>query len=972
MSTGQMNQGPAQQQQQGSSFGNQPPMMMPPFRMQGPPNMPPPPFMPMPNQSSGQPPMNIPPPTFPQHGNIPRMPMPPPNFNMPPPGMGPPPMMPTGIPPPINSGMPLINQEKPDEASNQSSTKVPGFVPAQDTKTVEKASEQEPAKETKSTSKKSCWTEHKAPDGRIYFYNTQTKQSSWEKPDDLKTHAEYLLSQCAWKEFKSDSGKIYFHNNTTKESKWSIPKELEDLKNRIESEGLNSILYLDAIEQEEKEKERKEAEEQEKQMKIEEEKEKARQEELRLLKESEELKANQDKEAKAAAELAKQEEAATISQAQPTIPQQFTPETIQAMAFQQQLFQQQMAMMQQMQAMGGDQAAMQAQMAMFAAQGFASMVPKSESGTPKSDDGTTASETAPTESQEVVYPSKEEAKNAFKKLLKDKEVPSNASWESAMKLIINDPRYRALSKLSEKKQVFNDYKTQRAKEEKEEQRVRAKKAKEDLQKFLENHPKVTSTVRYRKAETLFEDEETWKVVPERDRKELYEDVIFYLARKEKEENKTLRKRNIESLHNILNNMPNITYRTTWSECQQYLMDNPAFAEDDELQHMDKEDALIIFEEHIRQMEKEEEEEREREKMLQRRQHRKYREAFLVLLDELHEKGQINSMSSWMNLYPIISADKRFHNMLGNPGSTPLDLFKFAVEDLKARFSDERRIIKDILRDKNMVVEMDTSFESFATAVSQDKRATTLDAGNIKQAFNSLREKAEAREKERLKEEARKQRRKESAFKAMLKQAAPPLETTANWDEVRDRFVNETPFDGITVESERIRLFKEFLHSLEEACSHHHSKASGSHKRAKKAKKHRSRRSRSRSITESEEERDSKRHRSRKKRSKSRTPSITSDESGEHSSYKSKKHKKKSKKKRRRTPNSDSESEREHEPKESQETSSRKQKSGSSSQANKKSKTGWDTSESEMSEGELEQKRRALLEQLVMTSKSPSR
>lgn len=30
-------------------------------------------------------------------------------------------------------------------------------------------------------------------------------------------------------------------------------------------------------------------------------------------------------------------------------------------------------------------------------------------------------------------------------------------------------------------------------------------------------------------------------------------------------------------------MANVTYRTTWSEAQQYLLDNPTFAEDEELQ-----------------------------------------------------------------------------------------------------------------------------------------------------------------------------------------------------------------------------------------------------------------------------------------------------------------------------------------------------------------------------------------------------
>lgn len=46
------------------------------------------------------------------------------------------------------------------------------------------------------------------------------------------------------------------------------------------------------------------------------------------------------------------------------------------------------------------------------------------------------------------------------------EVPSSASWEQAMKQIINDPRYGALKHLNEKKQAFNAYKIQRAKEEK--------------------------------------------------------------------------------------------------------------------------------------------------------------------------------------------------------------------------------------------------------------------------------------------------------------------------------------------------------------------------------------------------------------------------------------------------------------------------------------------------------------------------
>ena len=45
--------------------------------------------------------------------------------------------------------------------------------------------------------------------------------------------------------------------------------------------------------------------------------------------------------------------------------------------------------------------------------------------------------------------------------------------------------------------------------------------------------------------------------------------------------------------------------------------------------MDKEDALICFEDHIRMLEQEHEDERDREKRRQKRQQRKNREGFLV-------------------------------------------------------------------------------------------------------------------------------------------------------------------------------------------------------------------------------------------------------------------------------------------------------------------------------------------------------
>uniref|UniRef100_A0A8C7UWA9 Pre-mRNA-processing factor 40 homolog A n=1 Tax=Oncorhynchus mykiss TaxID=8022 RepID=A0A8C7UWA9_ONCMY len=567
---------------------------------------------------------------------------------------------------------------------------------------------------------------------------------------------------------------------------------------------------------------------------------------------------------------------------------------------------------------------------------------------------------------------KEEAKQAFKELLKEKGVSSNASWEQAMKMIINDPRYSALPKLSEKKQAFNAYKVQTEKEEKEEARLKYKESKETYQRFLENHEKMTSTTRYKKAEQMFAELDVWSTVPERDRLEIYEDVLFYLAKKEKEQAKQLRKRNWEALKNILDNMANVTYRTTWSEAQQYLLDNPTFAEDEELQNMDKEDALICFEEHIRALEKEEEDEKQKTLLRERRRQRKNRESFQKFLDELHDHGQLHSMSAWMEMYPTVSSDIRFANMLGQPGSTPLDLFKFYVEDLKARYHDEKRIIKDILKDKNFLVEVNTSFEDFGSVISSDKRAMTLDAGNIKLAFNSLLEKAEAREREREKEEARKMKRKEATFKSMLKQATPALEPEATWEGVRERFLKESAFEDVTLESERKRIFKDFMHVLEHECQHHHSKTK---KHSKKSKKHHRKRSRSRSRSRSV---SMPRHRTVGRFSGldwifggligplgERMWSamadhvlviVTFQQSPESEGERKDKGRERDCKREK-----DQEKEKESDKSRGKSRSDSKQKSPK--RKSTKEEGGWDTSGSELSEGELEKRRRTLLEQL---------
>lgn len=702
--------------------------------------------------------------------------VPPPAF-VPPQGMNTPPMIPPVQMPPMGA-FPPMNPMIP-----QFNVPPPGFgaFPAPPANPADQ------------------WTEHKAPDGRTYYYNSVTKLSSWQKPDQLKSPVELLLSQCPWKEHTADNGKIYYHNINTKESRWIIPPELEEIKAKIAAE------------------------------------------------EEKPAKSN-DK---------------TASPMQP-LPQLLvnsgsnSPSVIAAPS-------------------PGAKSALEAAMAATLAS-IELPIPeptKEEAKIPIPDK---PAENQPSQPDVKVFKDKKEAMDAFKDLLKEKNVPSNATWDTCVKMIGNDPRYESFKKLNERKQVFNAYKTQKLKDEKEEQRLRAKKSKEQLEEFLLSCDQINSTTKYYKCDEIFAHLDMWKNVGDSDRRDIYEDVMFTLAKREKEEAKVQKKRNMKRLAEVLDSMPKITYDTTWSEAQAMLLDNAEFKNDVNLLAMDKEDALIAFEEHIRQLEKEYVEEKEQEKKRHKRQCRKNRDKFLALLDYLHEEGKLTSMSLWVELYPLISADVRFSAMLGQNGSTPLDLFKFYVEDLKARFHDEKKIIKEILKEKEFEIKVDTTFDQFATVICEDKRSATLDAGNVKLTFNSLLEKAEVKEKERVKEETKRLKKLEGGFKNLLRELNIDHEMT--WEEVKEKLQNEEEFLAFASDSEREKVFKDFQHEMEESCSHHHSRSKKSKK--KKAKKYKS-------SSESESE-----HGHKTKNSKSMTPS---EESGEEYTKK----KKSKKKHKRRSP-----------------------------------------------------------------------
>lgn len=77
------------------------------------------------------------------------------------------------------------------------------------------------------------WSEYKNSEGRTYWSNSKTKQSVWEKPDELRTPFERALAKTDWKQYTSKD-RPYYVNSYTKETKWELPDELVRLKKKVE------------------------------------------------------------------------------------------------------------------------------------------------------------------------------------------------------------------------------------------------------------------------------------------------------------------------------------------------------------------------------------------------------------------------------------------------------------------------------------------------------------------------------------------------------------------------------------------------------------------------------------------------------------------------------------------------------------------------------------------------------------------
>lgn len=230
------------------------------------------------------------------------------------------------------------------------------------------------------------------------------------------------------------------------------------------------------------------------------------------------------------------------------------------------------------------------------------------------------------DNEPIAYANKQEAKIAFKSLLESANVEADWTWDQAMRVIVNDKRYGALKTLGERKQAFNEYLMQRKKVEAEERRLKQRKAKEEFMKMLEESEELTSSTRWSKAVSMFEDDKRFKAVEqEADREDLFRSYLVDLQKKERAKAQEELRRNRIEFRQFLESCDFIKVDSQWRKVQDLL------EEDERCTRLDKMDRLDIFQDYIRDLEKEDEEHKKRLKVFQERTYLVVISKFSVIL-----------------------------------------------------------------------------------------------------------------------------------------------------------------------------------------------------------------------------------------------------------------------------------------------------------------------------------------------------
>ena len=414
------------------------------------------------------------------------------------------------------------------------------------------------------------------------------------------------------------------------------------------------------------------------------------------------------------------------------------------------------------------------------------------------------------------YSTFEEAEAAFIKLLRRSNVQPEWTWDQTMRATIKDPQYRALKDPKDRKAAFEKYTIEVRMQEKDRAKERLAKLRADFGTMLRSHPEIKHYTRWKTARPIIEGETIFRSTnDDTERRQLFEEYIIELKKALIEREAITRKSAMDELVGLLKALDLEPY-TRWSEAQEVIESNETFQRDDKFKTLSKSDILTAFENHIKSLERTFNDERQREKNSKQRRERQNRDRYVDLLKELKADGKVKAGTKWMDILPEVHEDPRYVAMLGQPGSTPLDLFWDMVEEEERALRLVRNHVYDVLEDKRYEITPRTTPQNFFDVMSTDRRTASTPPDTLALIFNRLLEKVVRRSEDNKHASERQQRRLIDALRSKIKHLdKPPITSSTTWDSIRPHISHFDEFKALDNEDLCRQAFDKVLRRLKE-------------------------------------------------------------------------------------------------------------------------------------------------------------
>lgn len=476
------------------------------------------------------------------------------------------------------------------------------------------------------------------------------------------------------------------------------------------------------------------------------------------------------------------------------------------------------------------------------------------------------------------FHTKEEAEEVFFELLRDCGVNSSWTWHRAMRELHKYPKYRALKTAHERKESFEKFLRKSRKEEIEHARALESRRRKEFRQMLQESDKLTFISKFSRAESLFALNPAWIVISDnREKRELFDEHISELRRRRREKEKELHNSNKRKFEKLLTQIDDITEDTTWADAQNIIEKLQVFQNDTDLKRMPKIDQLIAFEHHIKSLERKSSEIRRREKDERIKTERHNREQFRSLLMELEkDKKVVTCRTKWKTIYPYLQNDQRYLEMVGQPGSTPMELFRDLIVKLEDEMFEDGRAIQEILKSRKFEMTSETTLDAFREEIFKDSKINTVKQSSIPIVYDILQEKIRKKIRHEKKQEERRIRHLWHGFKHLLKKLDPAVTIESRWEDVEPRISFRSAYLAVDNSEMRLEFFKKYLKRLKQKKRSYHSDdddeleaittRSPRRRADSHGQSHLKRRNRHRSLSESSTESQNGRH-ARSKRQK---------------------------------------------------------------------------------------------------------